>query len=75
MRMMRCKGELAIRIPSTGLFEEFWPGKPVDFDRVLLKDGERAYTVADAVAGREDLFEPIPSETKKAAAADAAAKG
>jgi hypothetical protein len=58
MRRMRCLAELTIQPTGTGLREELWPGLEVDFDRELAP----GLTVAQAIAGREDCFEPAAAE-------------
>lgn len=54
--MKRCRAQLSIR-GSWGT-EKLWPGLEVDMDREL----EPGFTVADAVRGREDAFEPIADD-------------
>ena len=64
--MKRCRAQLSI----TGAWgaEHLQPGMPVDLGRELAP----GFTVADAVAGREDCFDdgPITDEADPAAAAD-----
>jgi hypothetical protein len=64
MRMMRCKADLEIHVTGTGVREVLWPGLEVNFERELVP----GHTIADAIAGREDCFEPI--DTSAAAAAE-----
>ena len=59
MRMMRCLGELTINYGG-GYKLDLWPSTTtqpceVDFDRVLAE----GVTVAKAVEGLEQLFEPV----------------
>lgn len=58
MRMMRCLGVMDIWVGEH--HEELFNGREIDFDRVL--DQKTGYTVADAIAGREDLFVPLEAE-------------
>lgn len=59
MRMMRCIAGLSVTIVGTDVTEHFWPGLEVNFDRELKPATEHkpAYTLAEAVAGRENCFE------------------
>lgn len=50
---MRCRAQLTLS-GSWGS-EHLWPGLEVNFARELAP----GFTVADAVAGREDCFEPV----------------
>lgn len=56
MRMMRCLAVMEIvKRDGTGL--PLQAGMEVDFDRVI--DEKTGYTIGDAVAGRDECFEPV----------------
>ena len=61
MKMMRCTAHVAIRTGDRT--EELWPGLDVDVDRVLTPatDTTPAFTIADALAGRDYVGE-IPAD-------------
>ncbi len=59
MKMMRCKAPIAIHVTGTATRVEFAPPMDVDLDRELAP----GFTIAQAVEGREDCFEPVPAET------------
>lgn len=75
MRMMRCKAAMQIHVTGTDTLVELGPPMEVDFDRILrpakaakgtegqpdYQPAVSEYTLADAVAGREDCFEPVPA--------------
>jgi len=60
--MKRCLAQLSIVLPDRPgnpmVVERLWPGLEVDMERELAP----GFTVADAVAGKEDCFEDIASE-------------
>jgi hypothetical protein len=58
MKMMRCKAPIQIHLTGTTTRVEFVPPMDVDLDRELAP----GFTVADAIEGREDCFEPVPVE-------------
>lgn len=73
-RWMRCRVK-SVSVQGWEFGQRIGFGKVVDFDEVLVKaSGKRkAVTMADALKGREDCFEPCgEAATSAAPAADAA---
>lgn len=68
--MKRCRAQLSITVGDRT--EHLWPGLEVNLDRVLIPEcpGQHAYTLAHAIAGREDCFEDVdaPAAEKPASA-------
>jgi hypothetical protein len=56
MKMLRCKAPVRIHVTATAAIVEFDPPMEIDVDRELSP----GFTVADALRGRDDCFEPVP---------------
>lgn len=67
MKMMKCLVDGIVVAPRDGAVEALYAGCTYDFDRVLTTVGDKPYTFGEALAGREDLFEPVAVPATKPA--------
>ena len=73
-RLMRClAADLAVSCERAEYGRRMGAGAVVDFDEVIIPaQGKKpAYTLGDALRGREDCFEAVPSALSGAAARSA----
>jgi len=61
-RLMRClTADIAVTAPKAEYGRRMGAGAVVDFDEVIIpaQNGKVAFTLGDALAGRENCFEPV----------------
>jgi hypothetical protein len=67
MKMMKCLVDGIVVAPRDGAVEALEAGSSYDFDRVITTSGDKPYTLGEALAGREDAFEPVAAPATKPA--------
>ena len=69
MKWMRCLADdIAVTAARSEYGRRMGRGVVVDFDEVIApaRNGGQAFTLGDALAGRQDCFEPVEPETPAA---------